>query len=72
MRAVAIWSLPTLVAFGACGPAVQLKITPSFAELQTGQQLQFTANDEVQWSAEGGTITGEGLYTGRIAPALSG
>jgi acid phosphatase len=46
-----------------------LSITPSSANLNEGQTLQFTANQSVTWSASGGSITSTGVYT---APKMLG
>ncbi|TSK08627.1 MAG: hypothetical protein FPO08_04810 [Geobacter sp.] len=49
-----------------------ITVTPSMAMIQINQTVQFSANIAVTWSvvtANGGTITGTGLYT---APATQG
>ena len=56
-------------------PVVAVSISPVSASLQTGSTQQFTAyvtgssNTAVTWSASGGTVSTNGLYT---APATAG
>jgi hypothetical protein len=74
-----LWLLAPLVAALACGgapaPDVVVTISPTTASVAAGEPVQFTAtvsgsgNTKVNWSASGGTVTGNGLFT---APALGG
>ena len=58
----------------AKNPVVQMNLSPSSAEVVSGQQIQFSANltstreTAVMWHASGGTITATGLFT---APTVS-
>jgi hypothetical protein len=75
-----LWVLaPLLAALAACGssnaPDVVVTISPTTASVAAGQTVQFTAtvsgsgNTKINWSASGGTVSGNGLFT---APALGG
>jgi Bacterial Ig-like domain (group 2) len=76
-----LWVLaPLLAALTACGsggnaPDVVVTISPTSASVAAGQTVQFTAtvsgsgNTKINWSASGGNISGNGLFT---APALGG
>ncbi|HEX3481446.1 MAG TPA: hypothetical protein VHT91_40815, partial [Kofleriaceae bacterium] len=78
----ALWVLvPLVAALAACGggggnaPDVVVTISPTSANVASGQTVKFTAtvsgssNTKVNWSASGGTVTGDGMFT---APALGG
>lgn len=66
-----------IVACGGGGPDedVVVTISPTVAAVASGMTVQFTAtvtgssNTKVNWSAAGGTISADGLYT---APAIGG
>ena len=68
-------SATATVTVTAAPPAVAVTVSPTSASLQTGATKQFTAsvtgstNTAVTWSATGGTISTNGLYT---APAAAG
>src|SRR5436190_14475160 len=76
-RSVADTSASASATVDVSGPtaAVSVSISPSSASLQTGGTQQFTAtvsgtsNTAVTWSATGGTVSSNGLYT---APATAG
>ena len=59
----------------ATSPAISVSVSPASASIATGVSQQFTAavsgttNTAVTWSATGGTISTNGLYT---APAAAG
>jgi hypothetical protein len=82
LRALAPAVLVALVACGGGGgggpgndPDVVVTISPATATASAGQTVQFSAtvtgssNTKVNWSASGGTISGDGLYT---APMTGG
>lgn len=77
------WVLAPLVvtALVACGggggdaPDVVVTISPATASVDAGKTVKFTAtvsgssNTKINWSASGGTVSGDGVFT---APALGG
>jgi hypothetical protein len=60
---------------GGDGPDVMITISPTVASVAAGETVQFTAtvmgstNTKVTWSASGGSISGDGLFT---APMVGG